>query len=42
MDFISTLNLNLTLNLVLLNFPDLFPIYVSNDPFDILVGIYLF
>jgi len=39
LDFISTLNLNLNLNLMFLDFPYLFQIHVSNDPFDLPIGI---
>jgi hypothetical protein len=42
LDFISTLNLNLNLNLMFLGFPYLFQIHVSNDPFDLPIGIDLF
>ncbi len=39
LDFNSTLNLNLNLNLVFLDFLDLLQIHVSNDPFDLPIGI---
>jgi len=39
LDFNSTLNLNLNLNLMFLDFPYLFQVHISNNAFDLPIGI---